>query len=116
MAGFAHLRHGMVGDPVDRTVGDTLEYVPQVGFGIEAVQLDGADQAVDRGSTIAVARRLSMARRQLRACPAPTRYSEVRWCPQKAKSPSIGEDGTDRPVDDLYSALPMRPLGHSGDA
>ena len=61
MAGFAHLRYGMVGDPVNRTAGDTLEYVPQVGFGIEAVQLDGAYQAVDRGSTIAVARRLTMA-------------------------------------------------------
>ncbi len=79
MAGFAHLRHGMADDPVDRTIGDTLEYVPQVGFGIEVVQLDGADQAVHRGSTIAVARRLSMARRKLPACPAPTHYPEVRW-------------------------------------
>ena len=47
--------------------------------------------------------------------PTPTRYPEVRRCLRRQKGPSIGEDGMDRPVGDLYSVLPMTVLGHSGD-
>ena len=41
------------GDAVDRVIGDAREHVAQVGFGIEAVELGRADQAVDRGGALA---------------------------------------------------------------
>jgi hypothetical protein len=40
-------------DTVDGLVGEGREHVAQVGFGIDAVEFGGADQAVDRGGTFA---------------------------------------------------------------
>lgn len=42
-------------DLVDRMLGDALEDMAQIGFGIEAVECSRADQAVDRGGTFAAA-------------------------------------------------------------
>ena len=40
-------------DPVDRVIGDAGEDVTQVGFGVDAVQFAGFDQAVDDGCAVA---------------------------------------------------------------
>ena len=36
---------------VDLVVGDAREHVPQIGFGIDAIEFRGADQAVDRSGS-----------------------------------------------------------------
>jgi hypothetical protein len=41
------------GDTFDWVLVDVGEYVAQVGFGVEAIEFGGADQAVDRGSAFA---------------------------------------------------------------
>ena len=40
-------------DPIDRVLGDALEHVAQVGLEVEAVELRGAEQGVDRGGALA---------------------------------------------------------------
>ena len=40
-------------DAVNGMIGDALDDMPQIGFGIEAVRLGSFDQAVDRSCTLA---------------------------------------------------------------
>src|SRR4051794_35572626 len=40
-------------DAVDRVLADAFEHVAQVRFGVDIVELRGADQAVDRGRALA---------------------------------------------------------------
>src|SRR5271155_2033793 len=39
-------------DAVDRMIGDAGQHISEIRFGIETVELGGADQAVDRGGTL----------------------------------------------------------------
>lgn len=40
-------------DPVDRVLGDASEELAQVGLWVEAIELGGADEAVERRGTLA---------------------------------------------------------------